>query len=258
MRQLICVLLIIMLTGCMSLHQKNATLLRYSATGDSAKVNEMIEKGADVNARDRFGDTPLHLAIKNRHPDTATLLIQRGANINVAGALGDTPLHVSIYEEQKGLSELLLKKGADESLLNRYGLRPREMQAVPEIENKVISTADLLNSNGDWIDRNRGRNLYDNLRGLEKKYVTNSLVLQVIKNQRMRLRILILAIKLGIQDSEERLANLLMVYGDKTMAEDYLNCGSSALDAAGRNWASAHGYRIQTGPGSHRAAWGRF
>ena len=149
----------------MSLHQKNATLLRYSATGDSAKVNEMIEKGADVNARDRFGDTPLHLAIKNRHPDTATLLIHRGANINVAGALGDTPLHVSIYEEQKGLSELLLKKGADESLLNRYGLRPREMQAVPEIENKVISTADLLNSNGDWIDRNRGRDSYDNLRG---------------------------------------------------------------------------------------------
>jgi hypothetical protein len=242
----------------MSLHQKNETLLHSSATGDSAKVNEMIEKGADVNARDRFGDTSLHLAIKNRHLDIAESLINKGANINAAGALGDMPLHVSIYEGQKGLTELLLKKGASESFTNTYGLLPCEMQAIPEIENKVISTADLLNGNCDWIDRDRGRNLYDNLRGSEKKYVTNSLVLQVIKNQRMRLRILILAIKLGIEDSEERLANLLMVYGDKTMAEDYLNCGSSALDAAGRNWASAHGYRIHTGPGSHRAAWGRF
>ena len=83
-------------------------------------------------------------------------------------------------------------------------------------------------------------------------------MLQVIKNEAMRLQTLILAIKLGIQGSEEKLASLLTVYGDKSMAEDYLNCGSSVLDKAGRRWARGHGYTISTGPGSHRATWGKF
>lgn len=247
-----------MLSGCMSLHQKNISLLRYSAIGDSVKVKKILDRGADVNAINNYGDTPLHLAIKNEHLDIATLLINRGANINAAGELDDTPLHVSIYKGKKELSDLLLQKGANESLINRYGLRPCEMQRVPEIERKVIVTAELLNNNGNWIDKYRGRELYNHLRGLEAKYITNSLVLQVIKNNPMRLRILILAIKLGIQGSEKKLASLLMDYGNKSMAEDYLNCGSSDLDAAGRAWARAHGYNILTGPGSHRATWGRF
>jgi hypothetical protein len=258
MRQFIYVLLMLMLAGCMSLHEKNSALLRYSAAGDSAKVKEMIEKGADVNDRNRYGDTPLHLAIKNKHSGAATLLIDRGANINAPGALDDTPLHVSVYNKQKELSDLLLKRGANESLINKYGLRPHEMERVPEIEMKVINAAELLNTNGIWVDRNKGRDLYDHLQDIEDKYVTNALVLQVIRNEPMRLRILILAIKLGIPGSEEKLGSLLMIYGDKSMAEDYLNCGSSELDAAGRKWASANGYRIWTGPGSHRATWGRF
>jgi hypothetical protein len=42
------------------------------------------------------------------------------------------------------------------------------------------------------------------------------------------------------------------------MAEDYLNCGSAALDEGGRRWASMHGYYVSTGDGSHQASWGTF
>ena len=145
MRQLIYALLVLMLSGCMSLHQKNAALLRYSAAGDSEKAKEMLNRGADINVRNKYGDTPLHLAIKKEHLDTATLLINRGADINAPGAFDDTPLHVSIYKGQKGLSDLLLEKGANESLLNRYGLRPHEMEGVPEIERKVVRQLDKNN-----------------------------------------------------------------------------------------------------------------
>jgi len=53
------------------------------------------------------------------------------------------------------------------------------------------------------------------------------------------------------------LRSLLLRYGDKTLAEDYLNCGKEELADAAREWGRAHGYNIKTGPGSHRVRWGR-
>ena len=93
---------------------------------------------------------------------------------------------------------------------------------------------------------------------ISAKQVINSLAFQVIKKDDYRLQTLILSIKLGVKNSEEKLADLLMDYGDKTMAEDYLNSGSSILDKAARKWAHENGFEILTGPGSHRAEWGEF
>lgn len=53
-----------------------------------------------------------------------------------------------------------------------------------------------------------------------------------------------------------QLRRLLNLYGNKKLAEDYLNCGQSDLDNAARAWASAHGYSIKRGRGSARALWG--
>jgi hypothetical protein len=39
-------------------------------------------------------------------------------------------------------------------------------------------------------------------------------------------------------------------YGSKEMAEDFLNCGNSLLDEAGREWANTHGYYIESKPDS--------
>lgn len=258
MRRLIYALLVLMLSGCMSLPEKNAALLRFSAAGDSAKAKDMLDSGADINARNRYGDSPLHLAIKNAHTEMAELLVSRGANINAKGALDDTPLHVSVYQGKTNIIRLLRQKGADDDLLNRYGLKPAEMQALPEIEKKIVEAAQLLTPDGDWTDRVIGRTLYDGLRARQDNYLINSFVLQITRNPQMRLRVLILAIKVGISGSEEKLVGILMVYGDKSMAEDYLNSGSSALAAGGRSWATQRGYRIMTGPGSHRGTWGGF
>ena len=49
---------------------------------------------------------------------------------------------------------------------------------------------------------------------------------------------------------------LLLNFGDKELAEDYLNCGNEQLADAAAEWGNAHGYRIGTGYGSHRVQWG--
>lgn len=63
-------------------------------------------------------------------------------------------------------------------------------------------------------------------------------------------------IRLGDESRIPEMAELLEGYGDKTLAEDYLNCGQPDLDTASRDWASRRGYSVGTGVGSHRARWG--
>ncbi len=64
---------------------------------------------------------------------------------------------------------------------------------------------------------------------------------QVLYQRDVRVLTLILAVKLGIPESEEQLARLLDLVGDKSMAEDYLNCGSDGLRTVARRWAAKHG-----------------
>ncbi|CAB0038956.1 unnamed protein product [Trichogramma brassicae] len=47
-----------------------------------------------VDARDKFGDTPLHVAVREGHHGMMRLLLTRGAHPNLANAQGLTPLHV--------------------------------------------------------------------------------------------------------------------------------------------------------------------
>ena len=55
----------------------------------------LIEGGADVNQRTRYGWTPLLTAIQNSHYQLATYLLDRGANPNIANKGGWTPLYLA-------------------------------------------------------------------------------------------------------------------------------------------------------------------
>jgi len=52
------------------------------------------------------------------------------------------------------------------------------------------------------------------------------------------------------------LRNLLLRFGDKTLAEDYLNCGNGKLYNAACEWCKQNSYNIGSGNGSHRVRWG--
>ena len=64
-------------------------------------------------------------------------------------------------------------------------------------------------------------------------------------------------IGLGDESRIPEMVDILGLYGDRQLGEDYLNCGQPDLAAAGRDWALKRGYQINTGEGSHRASWRR-
>jgi len=65
-----------LLTGC------GASLTEAIKTGNTTKIRALVDKGADVNAIGKNGDTPLLFAIENGHAETVQILLERGADAN--------------------------------------------------------------------------------------------------------------------------------------------------------------------------------
>ena len=73
----------------------------------------LLDKGAEVDARDAKGETPLHRATEKGHTDVAGLLLARGADVNATSKNGATALHWAASEGHRDVAQLLLDAGAD-------------------------------------------------------------------------------------------------------------------------------------------------
>ena len=60
----------------------NEELLETAEEGDTEEVKLLIEKGADVDAKDWKGRTALMGAALKGHTETVKLLIEKGADVN--------------------------------------------------------------------------------------------------------------------------------------------------------------------------------
>ncbi len=63
-------------------------------------------------------------------------------------------------------------------------------------------------------------------------------------------------IRIGNESRIPEMVDLLAIYGNTLLAEDYLNCGQPDLNSAAKAWANKNGYNIRKGGGSNRARWG--
>ena len=79
----------------------------------AAQINAILDKGANVNASNSEGDTPLHYACRSGHKEMAMALINNGAHVNSRDKYKRTPLHRACIEAHMELAMALVDRGAD-------------------------------------------------------------------------------------------------------------------------------------------------
>src|SRR5918998_2401533 len=92
----------------------NEQLYEAARKGDPVEVKAVLDRGADVNAKFRYGATVLFKAAERGHTEVVKLLIERGADVNVKDTFyGATAMTWALDKGHTGVVRALLAKSAD-------------------------------------------------------------------------------------------------------------------------------------------------
>ena len=125
-------------------------------------VQKKLDSGADANARDEWGFTPLHFAAAfNDDPDVITALVDAGADMNALDKeWGATPLHWAAWSnDNPGIIIALLEGGADPNARDARDSTP--LHAAADQSNNPSIVLTLVESGADLTLRDAGKLAWD-------------------------------------------------------------------------------------------------
>ena len=111
------------------------TMLHHACMRNHSRVVEFfLSQCPLVNMKSLNGDTPLHFACGD--PKQIRLLIAAGADVNAKNTLGATPLMFAVREDEESV-QLLLEQGALPNAKTKYGVTTLEF-AIDENDANVV------------------------------------------------------------------------------------------------------------------------
>ncbi|MEV2217362.1 ankyrin repeat domain-containing protein [Streptomyces sp. NPDC050997] len=100
-----------------------------AADGDAEGRRGLLAGGADSEAVDTAGWTPLQFAAQAQSPSAIEVLLAAGATVDAADGRGSTPLWRAVFcsQDERATIRLLLEAGADPDRGNAHGVSPRAL-----------------------------------------------------------------------------------------------------------------------------------
>merc|ERR1711988_166444 len=92
--------------------------------GDLQRLQEFLQDGKNVNAKDFKGVTPLGYAVGHDQLSVVKVLIDAKANVNEVDSAGNSAVHFAAGYGRVKVLEHLLARGANATKVNQMGLTP--------------------------------------------------------------------------------------------------------------------------------------
>lgn len=97
---------LLLLFGCGGTPDDPA-LIRAAQKQDANRLEELLDKGGNVNAQDRYGATPLMIAAYNGDKESVRVLLAHGADTRHTDNNGNTAYSVAETQGQMEIAELI-------------------------------------------------------------------------------------------------------------------------------------------------------
>ncbi|WP_353272741.1 ankyrin repeat domain-containing protein [Wolbachia endosymbiont (group A) of Urophora cardui] len=127
------------------------TLLHFAVFSNKFDIVKfLLDKNANIKAKDVYGNTPLHVAAQyDSKLEIVEFLLDRNASgINDVNNNGSTPLHLAIQGNKPSTVKLLLNKGANINAKDKDGKTPLDL-AVQEGYTDIIQIIEQVQSDLD-------------------------------------------------------------------------------------------------------------
>ena len=141
---------------------------------DASKIKDLIERGADVGAKNKWGQTPLHWACERNYIEIAKLLLDAGADVEAKSNNGNTPLHWASARNHIETAKLLIDKGADVEAKDRFERTPLHLATLYnfiEIAKLLLDAGADVEAKDDDGETPLDKADSDEMRDLLKKYM---------------------------------------------------------------------------------------
>ena len=125
-----------------------AHLSKAAGENDIQAVQWLLANGAEVNAKDNYGKTPLHSAAIHNASEAAAALLANGADVNAKDNAGWTPLYAAAFRNASEAAAVLLANGADVNAKDNAGWTPLYMVALRNASEAVA----VLLANGAEVN----------------------------------------------------------------------------------------------------------
>lgn len=128
-------------------NKDNVSVLMFAVYLDATEVvMNLIERGAEMKAVDKYGNIALHWAAARGHVSSCQILLEAGAHVNSQTNTGYTPLMFAAERGHIEMVQILLGNWADSKIKNNRGFTALTLctKSLQELYSAKPTCADLI------------------------------------------------------------------------------------------------------------------